>query len=686
MSEDGALVVLAIGDRQELTSVFATVPGARAWGQRGTWLATSSPFIAGKLRAILGEHDGIEVAPDVQAWLEAKPRPQFEVPVVVEPEAFEELEVEPAAAPAAVEPEPEPEPDVPVAAEPDASLAALRPLRGPNAAGDEPEPAPATPGLLDVTTTDGVTTLVATSDPSGRFAGQSAGQLAMYRRRHPGATTLPYDAWPATALEQIVHDMNLTLSPEAQELIGDQVATAADRARIAAMSRAASGELHIPTLNGELMDFQRAGIEYALERKRTLIADEQGLGKTVQALGAVEAAAAFPALVICPASLKLNWLREAGRWLPHREAVVVTGGGELQVDGAEIIVMNYEIAHAHVAALAQIQPRALVLDEAHYIKSPGAQRTRAVLAIADGLAEGALRLALTGTPVVNHPGELGSQLQALDRLREFGSVRDLERKYTRHDSRQLLHERLRGSCYVRRRKDDVLTQLPAKRRAIVTVPIDNQAEYELAERRFVRWLREQQAERETGELPGRLRAEAIVKLTALRRLAAHGKLAAALSWIEDFTASEERLVVFAHHRDIQGAVVERFPESARILGRDGLEQREANVRRFQSADGPELCVCSMEAASHGFTLTAAANVAFLELAWTPAKHDQAEDRVHRIGQDRGVVCWYLLAAGTIDERIARLLDEKRAVVGSVVDGTVVEGEGLVEALLGEMVG
>ena len=659
MTEDGGLVVLATGDRRELAPVFARVPGARAFGRDGRWLATSSPFIAGKVREIVSEHAGIEVAPEAEAWLAEKPRPRYDVPEPLpEPERLVQLEA-------------------PV--EPEATLAALTPLAVDNATSDEPA-LPAEPGVLDVATVDGVTTLVVTPDPSARFAGQAAGQLAMYRRKYPGAAALPYDAWPAGSLETLVHSLDLTLSREAQRLIGDQVATAADRARIAEMSRAHDSDLQVPGLSGELMSFQRAGVAYALERRRTVIADEQGLGKTVQALAALEADGAFPALVICPASLKLNWLREAGQWLPHRKAALIAGGGEQQLDGAEIIVMNYEIAHAHVETMAEIRPRGLVLDESHYIKSPGAQRTRAVLAIADQLADRALRLALTGTPIVNHPGELGSQLAALDRLREFGSVRDLERRYTRGDTRQVLHERLRGSCYVRRRKDEVLTQLPVKRRAIVTVPIDNQAEYELAERRFVRWLREQEADSETGELPGRLRAEAIVKLTALRRLAAHGKLAAALSWIEDFRASEERLVVFAHHRDIQGAVVERFPDSARILGRDGLEEREANVRRFQQEDGPELCVCSMEAASHGFTLTAAANVAFLELAWTPAKHDQAEDRVHRIGQDRGVVCWYLLAAGTIDERIARLLDAKREVVGAVVDGAEVE-----EALLGEMV-
>ncbi len=172
----------------------------------------------------------------------------------------------------------------------------------------------------------------------------------------------------------------------------------------------------------------------------------------------------------------------------------------------------------------------------------------------------------------------------------------------------------------------MLDQLPDKSRAVVTVPIDNRKEYDRAEQDFVRWLLEQIDEEGSDRLAPNRRAEALVRMTALRRLAAQGKLAAALAWISDFAESEERLVVFAHHRDIQAAVAERFPESAQIVGTDSLEEREANVQRFQADDGPTVCVASLEVASHGFTLTAAANVAFLELAWTPAKHDQAEDR------------------------------------------------------------
>ena len=302
--------------------------------------------------------------------------------------------------------------------------------------------------------------------------------------------------------------------------------------------------------------------------------------------------------------------------------------------------------------------------------------------LSENLSPDALRMALTGTPIVNKAAELAPQLRILGRLSEFGSARSFRSGFTTDSARRGLHRQLRTSCYLRRLKVDVLDQLPEKRRAVVTMPLDNEAEYRRAERDFIAWLREQIAETGEGRLSDSLRAQALVKLTALRRLAARGKLAAAIHWIEDFAESEEPLVVFAHHREIQNAVIDHFPDCARILGADKIEDREANVRRFQAEDGPRLCVASLEAASHGFTLTAASDVAFLELAWTPAKHDQAEDRVHRIGQDRGVTAWYLLASQSIDERIAQLLEAKRDVVDSVTDGGTNATSSLVSALIG----
>jgi SNF2 family DNA or RNA helicase len=243
---------------------------------------------------------------------------------------------------------------------------------------------------------------------------------------------------------------------------------------------------------------------------------------------------------------------------------------------------------------------------------------------------------------------------------------------------------------VRRLKRDVLPQLPAKTRAIVPVELDNEPEYRLAERDVVAWLQTQPLDlRELdAKVAAALRAERLVRLNALKLLAARGKLRAALTWIHDFCSSGERLVVFAHHREIQRALLERFPAALHILGDDSHLARDTSVRDFQSSDRPgnQLIVCSIEVAGQGLTLTRASNVVFLELDWTPAKHDQAEDRCHRIGQRDAVNASYLLAAGTVDETISTLLERKRAVIGAVTDGREQDEEGVLDALVRELRG
>ena len=306
--------------------------------------------------------------------------------------------------------------------------------------------------------------------------------------------------------------------------------------------------------------------------------------------------------------------------------------------------------------------------------------------LAATLDDSALRLALTGTPVLNHADELISQLRVIGRLEDFGSGARFSRQFQGPLTEERLHWHLRRRCFVRRLKSEVLPQLPAKRRVVVPVAIDNRREYRLAQEDVVAWLREQPLE--LSELDARiaatLRAERLAQLTTLQRLAARGKLNAALTWIEDFLASGEPLVVFARHVDIQRAVLERFPDAAHLLGADALGERDEAVRAFQRPDGPQLIVCATRVAAQGITLTRASNVAFLELEWTPAMHDQAEDRTHRIGQRDAVTAWYLLAAETIDETMAELVEAKRSHISAVTDGRRIDGESLVDGVIREL--
>jgi SWI/SNF-related matrix-associated actin-dependent regulator 1 of chromatin subfamily A len=509
---------------------------------------------------------------------------------------------------------------------------------------------------------------------------------------HASMPAIRADPFCVPELDRFLERHGVWVQEEALVLLQEAREEHARSAGLVALSSAEESDLEVPGLGGELKPFQRAGVAYLLERRRSFLADEQGLGKTIEALATLQADEAFPAVVVCPANLKLNWLREVEAWLPGRTVRCLSGYGDGAGDAeeADVTIVNYDILGPRLGELLALSPRAVVIDEAHYCKNAGAKRTQAVQQLALGVPTDGIVLALSGTPVVNRPAELIAQLRILGRLEEFGSGAQFGTRFKGADAHRRLHWHLRARCFVRRLKRDVLPQLPAKTRAVVPIELDNQAEYRLAESDLLAWLRTQPLD--LGELDARvaaaLRAERLVRLNALKLLAARGKLNAAMAWIHDFCSSGERLVVFARHREIQRAITARFPDALHILGEDSPARRDEALRAFQSEDAPgnQIIVCSMEVAGQGLTLTRSSNVAFLELDWTPAKHDQAEDRCHRIGQQDAVNAYYLLAADTVDETIATLLERKRSVIEAVTDGREEDEEALLDALVRELRG
>ena len=508
---------------------------------------------------------------------------------------------------------------------------------------------------------------------------------------HARLAAIRADPFCVPELDELLAEHAIWVDPAALALLQEIREQHARAAGLVELSAARDADVRLPELGGELKPFQRAGVSYLLSQRRAFLADEQGLGKTIEALATLEADGAYPAVVVCPASLKLNWLRELERWLPHRAARALSGTGPgAPQPAADITIVNYDIVAARLQELCGLAPRALVLDESHHCKNAAAKRTQAVQRLSAAVVADGLILALTGTPVVNRPAELISQLRILGRLEDFGSGVRFGERFRGPDAHLRLHWHLRARCFVRRLKADVLEQLPAKTRAVVPIELDNEPEYRLAERDVVAWLQSQPLDlRELdAKVAAALRAERLVRLNALKLLAARGKLHGALRWVHDFCSSGERLVVFAHHREIQRALLERFPRALHLLGQDSPAARDAAVEAFQAPDGPhnQLIVCSIEVAGQGLTLTRSSNVAFLELDWTPAKHDQAEDRCHRIGQQDAVNASYLLAAGTVDETIGALLERKRAIIGAVTDGREEDEEGVVDALVRELRG
>lgn len=437
----------------------------------------------------------------------------------------------------------------------------------------------------------------------------------------------------------------------------------------------------------QLYPFQRAGVEYATENERILLTDEMGLGKTVQALVTLEEKDAFPAVVVCPASLKQNWRKEANEWVPGRDVRVLEGTTASELGDADVYIMNYAMlsrgGDEWLNAFDEVNLEGIVLDESHYVKNKDAQRSEAAQALAANVP---VRLLLTGTPILNRPKELVHQLRVLDRLGEFGGFWDFVKRYcdahktyipgrgrvwdmTGASNTEELNRRLRESCMVRRRKEDVLDELPPKTDAIVPLET-NRSKYNEALVEFREWKRE--------ATESELQAEAMVRLEKLKQAAVDGKLDQAVGWIEDFIENGEKLVVFAIHEDVIQRLKDEFPNAALIVEGQGQDEREAEKERFQEEEDCRLLIGAMGAhagaspAGLGHTLTAASNVAFVELGWTPAHHDQCIDRTHRIGQDEPVTAWYLLGDDTIDEEIMDVLEGKREVVETATDGGTVE--------------
>lgn len=417
-----------------------------------------------------------------------------------------------------------------------------------------------------------------------------------------------------------------------------------------------------------------------------LIADEMGLGKTVQAIAILESSESYPALVVCPASLRSNWAREATAWIPHRSVEVLSGRNPHSKPNppADVTILNYDILDAWADDLPAL--KAIVLDESHYIKNGATKRTKAAIRLSDRQPHDIVRLCLSGTPIVNNPTEILTQLRFLHRHTDFGGVAGFKRRYGAGANLDELNRRLRACCMVRRRKIDVLSELPPKRWATLLFDGDphRMASYRIAEQDIITHLVTQardaaekagasseEAWRVAWERAARVgAAQQLVAINVLRRLATEAKMGAVCGWLEDFLVDGRKIVVFAHHRHTIATLASRFPDAVTITGDTSMSDRQENVERFQTDPSCRTMLCSLKAAGVGLTLTAASDVLFVEQGWTPADMDQAADRCHRIGQTDSVTAWVALCADTIDERIAGLIAMKRMTVDAATDGSV----------------
>lgn len=439
--------------------------------------------------------------------------------------------------------------------------------------------------------------------------------------------------------------------------------------------------------------YQQDGIRFGLEHKRIIIGDEPGLGKTLQSIGIVDTADAYPCLVICPSSLKINWQREFGKFT-DKSAIVLdntvrtTWPYLLKMGMHQVAIVNYESLRKYfvwdikagkqfrlkdVVFCPQIRMfKSIIIDESHRVKDPSAQQTIFTKGISVGKEWVIL---LSGTPVVNRPEDLIAQLSIMNRLSEFGGRAKFMADYCT-DPRDkkaepavplsMLSKQLYDTCMIRREKSKVLPQLPDKTRVDLYVEISNEAEYNLAAADLAAYLHKY-TECTDSEIRRKMRMEALVKFMTLRSLATKGKIAQAVDFIRTFLESGKKLILFCSLHEIVDELKAEFPTAVTVTGRDSVVNKQAAVDAFQNNPHIQLIICSIKAAGVGLTLTASSDVAFVELAWTYADCCQCEDRAHRIGQKDNVTCYYLLGRGTIDHTIYTLIHRKKSIANEIMN-------------------
>lgn len=495
----------------------------------------------------------------------------------------------------------------------------------------------------------------------------------------------------------------------------------------AKLSASHDAELHFDTAV-PLLPYQRAGAKYIIEQPqhRALLGDSAGLGKTSQLIAVSMHAhtKGMRTLFVVPPSLRENWRREVNKFAPHLTVEVLSGAKPYKLQKADVTIIGDATLVPWAGALSAGGFGFVGVDESHRFKNEKAKRSVALGSIASSVPEEGWVVLASGTPCLSRPLELVSQLRILGVLdRIFGSANSFKFRYcdpqpvyigkrtvytyNGASNTKELHDILRSTIYIRRRKEDVLTELPAKRRAQLAVSLSDSAlrEYIKVEDDFLAWV---YAKGGTEAVMKVSRAETITRLTALLQELGKAKVQAGIEHIESLIDADEPVVVFAHHRTVIESILEECAKRATddprwnavvVYGGMNDEQKQLAVDSFVSGKA-NIFIGNYDSAGVGLTLTKSGDKPCtqwvgMQLCWTPSTLSQAEDRIHRISQVSACTAWHLTAvredgAETLDSRLYAMLNHKQEVVTSVLDGygedLGAEAGSLIASLLGEWIG
>jgi SWI/SNF-related matrix-associated actin-dependent regulator 1 of chromatin subfamily A len=465
----------------------------------------------------------------------------------------------------------------------------------------------------------------------------------------------------------------------------------------------------------ELFQHQKEGIEFLKERDRAILADEMGLGKTRQAIIAVKDSVENQqgsVLVVCPASLKINWQREIHMIYPKDQVQVLQSGPEKSIEQDSWVVINYDMLSKYkgqiLAMVATGQITAAIVDEAHYIKGKKTIRAQATLEVVDSIPRVYL---LTGTPIMNRPIELFNLLKAVKHplsrartvyakrycgaylktiIRKGGRImRFMDESGATHlpELREMIKP-----VFLRRLKKDVL-DLPAK---IISIRVHEmgkewQQAYDNAWENYIAWVAAHPFEGKSVE--NILNAQHLVELTKLKQVCSQAKASQIAEDIQEAVDAGEKVVIFSQFTQ----TIEMIAEAAKqvkydtgktngfgapilknirvvtLTGQDKMDARQESVDRFEKDPETKVFVLNIKAGGVGLNLTAGSIVMFADMDWSPEVHNQAEDRTHRIGQEGTVNVYYYVLKDTIEEDIIDILGRKKEIIKSVMEERELEG-------------
>lgn len=443
-----------------------------------------------------------------------------------------------------------------------------------------------------------------------------------------------------------------------------------------------------------LLPHQEENVRFAAGRKATLIADAPGCGKTFSTIALANCFLPKRVLVICPSSLKINWKREFAKYSVHDHLSVGVATSK-ELPNTDIIIANYDIIQKWHSRLVAVNWDFLILDEAHYVKNPDAERTKRIFGKAakrkpiKGIPHKRLIL-LTGTPMTNRPIDLWQFCQVAD---PNGLGKDYFAFVKRYcaawkspwgldvsgaSNLEELGNKLRQSFMIRHDKD--ILGLPPKLCSVIELPTDGLGVSALLKREAALYATlkadpdvdlesedfEEQVER-LSKQRGPDRVQMMTDLAATRQEVALKKLPLAISFIDNIVSQGEKTVVFVYHRAVAAALRDHYGDTAVVVtGETPMQRRQDAVDAFQGDPAKTVFIGQIKAAGTGLTLTAARTVVFVELDYVPGNLAQAEDRVHRISQDLVCNIYYLVLEGSLDSTIAQSVVEKQRNIRTVI--------------------